>query len=113
MAVEITNDAFEATQRYFSVLSHMGYKPDREVDKLLILLFLEEMLTGSMSYFITEADYNEINNAMYCLYGTCMIPFPAYKQAASEVVPRVLDEYRITECGELRVTDTLIPRVKS
>ena len=111
--MEITNDTFDATQRYFSVLSHMGYKPYKDVNKLLVLQFIEELLTGDMSFFITEADYNAINNALYCLYGTCMIPFPDYKRAVAEIVPRVLDEYRITESGVFRVTDTDMPRVKS
>lgn len=42
----VTNDAFNAISRYFHTLSNLGYKKDTEVDKLIVYLFLEEILYG-------------------------------------------------------------------
>ena len=90
--MEVTNDALNAVNRYFHTLSN---------------LFLEEFLCGSMSQFITEKDYNTIDKALYCLYGTsCMIPYPDYKKTHIDVVKSMPDEYRISEDGILRMTET-------
>lgn len=113
MAVEITNEAHKAINKYFSVLKHMGYKPYNQVNKLLILSFIEEFLTGPMAYFITEQDYNDIDKALNCIYGSCMISYPSYKQAFSEPVKNVYKEYRITEDKVLRETEDNYLRVMS
>lgn len=113
VAMELTDEVYNSVNRYFSALSHMGYKPDEEVNKLLVFTFLEEILYGPLSQFITEEDYKTIISTLYCLYGSCMIPFPDYKKSFSSVVNRVLDEYRITETGTLRSSESLELRVKS
>lgn len=105
--MEITNDAFNAVSRYFHTLSNLGYKKDKDIDSLIVYLFLEELLYGSMSQFITETDYNIINKALYCLYGTsCMIPYPDYEKSYYSVVRQMLNGYRILEDGMLRMTET-------
>lgn len=111
--MEFTNKVYDAVNRYFSVLSHIGYKSYSEVDKLLIMSFIEELLDGPMSQFVTEKDYIVITNGLYCLYGTCMIPFPEYKRAAASITHNLLEEYRITETGKLRASETQEQRVKS
>lgn len=111
--MEITNDVYNAVDRYFSVLSHLGYKSYSEVNKLLVYCFIEEILTGPMSYYVTEKDYAIITGALECLYGTCMMPFPNYKESMSEPVVNVFDPYRITEEGVLRDTENSELRVKS
>lgn len=112
-AMELTNEVYNSVNRYFSVLSHTGYKPDKEVEQLLIFTFLEEVLYGPLSQFITEEDYKVITNSLYCLYGSCMIPFPDYKKSFDSTVNRMLDEYRITETGVLRSSELSELRVKS
>lgn len=72
----LTNEAFNAVDRYFKVLSHTGYKSQNEVNKLMVFLFIEEILNGPMSEFITPEDKSIIDNSLNCLYGSCMIPFP-------------------------------------
>ena len=36
----------EAITRYFTTLSQFGYKKYSDVDKIIVLLFMEEMLAG-------------------------------------------------------------------
>lgn len=79
MAVDITRQALHSVDNYFSALSQFGYKKQSDIDKLLILLFIEEILTGEMRFFVTEEDYRSIDNALNCLYGSsCLIPYPQY-----------------------------------
>lgn len=70
----LTKDVAGAVDRYMSVLSHIGYKSYCAVDKLLVYLFIEEML--NMFLTITEEDYNTVANVINCFYGSCLIPFP-------------------------------------
>lgn len=111
--MELTNEVYSSVNKYFLSLSHLGYKPDREVDKLLVFTFIEELLYGPLSQFITEEDYKSINNSVYCLYGSCMIPFPDYKRNPDSIVNRMLNEYRITETSGLRGTEDYELRIKS
>lgn len=111
--MELTNEVYNSVNRYFSVLKHTGYKPDKDVEQLLVFIFIEEMLYGPLSQYITEEDYKSITNALYCLYGSCTIPFPDYKRSIDLPINKVLDEYRITENGTLRITEDSKLRVKS
>ena len=113
MVVEISNDAYNSVAKYFSVLTHTGYKPYNEVEKLLVFLFIEELLTGPMAYEVTEEDYNTIDKALNCIYGSCMISYPDYKKAIDKPIRKVFEEYRITESGVLRETEDNYPRVMS
>lgn len=111
--MELTNKVYEAINKYFSVLSHTGYKSYNEVYKLLAFIFIEEMLYGPLSQFITEDDYNEIDKALDCIYGSCMIPYPDYKRTYDSVTNKPNNEYRITESSIYRDTENLRLRVKS
>lgn len=111
--MELTNDVYKAINSYFSTLTYSGYKPYTEVDKLLVYSFVEELLTGPMSIYVTEDDYTSIINSLDCLYGTCTIPYPNYKRSMDYVITNLLDEYRITENNTLRSTTDLELRVKS
>lgn len=113
VAMELTNEVYNSVNKYFSVLSHTGYKSYKEVNQLLVFTFLEEVLYGPLAQFITEDDYRVINEALYCLYGSCMIPFPDYKKSFTPVINRSLDEYRVTETDIIRSTEPLELRVKS
>lgn len=99
----ITNEAYNALIKYFESLTYIGYKSYSEVYQLLALLFIEEILEGPMSEFITDNDYKAITDAMYCLYGSnCMIPFPSYLEGRSTINTKVKDSFRITETEILR-----------
>lgn len=76
---EITNIALEALRRYYDSLSKFGYKKYNEVEKIIILLFLEELLSYNYFGFVTEEDYEVIIKSLYCISNdTCLIDFPSY-----------------------------------
>lgn len=103
----------EAITRYFTTLSQFGYKKYSDVDKIIILLFMEEMLAGEMSYYVTQDDYRHMVNVLYCLAGnTCMIDFPMFESYDTLVhsnnrvfVPRITEDsiLRSTEDNNFRV----------
>lgn len=111
--MEFTNETFDSLERYFSILRHTGYKPYNQVEKLIVMTFIEELLSGPLSWFITDEDYKSIVNSIYCLYGTCMIPYPDYKKAVAEVQSKSPDQYRITELGDLRISEGTNIRIMS
>lgn len=105
--MEVTNEAYEALIKYFESLTHIGYKSYSEVYQLLSFLFIEEILCGPMAEFITDNDYKDITNAVYCLYGSnCMISYPSYLEGRTRINTKVLDSYRITETDILRNSDS-------
>ena len=66
-------------ERYFKTLSLFGYKSYSEVYKLIVLIFIQELLDSDCKSFIKEDEYILIHKALYCLYGsTCLIPYPEY-----------------------------------
>ena len=112
---EVTKISDEAIQRYFTALSQFGYKKYSDVDKLLVLLFIEETLSHDFAEFITEEDYRTIVSSLYCLYGSnCMIDFPSFANYDSlihktnvHLVPR------ITEDSILRISQEDLIRVEA
>lgn len=87
--MEFTDKISESINKYFSILSHTGYKAYNEVDKLLVLIFLEEILCGPMSEFLTDEDYKDIYSSIECLYGSCMIPYPSNNKVEDMSIRRV------------------------
>lgn len=84
--MELSNEVFNSVNRYFSALSHTGYKPYSQVYDLLALTFIEELLCGPLSEYINEEDYLSISKALNCLQGSCMIPYPDYKKGIDDKV---------------------------
>lgn len=112
---EVTKLSAETIQRYFTTLSQFGYRKYSDVDKILILFFIEETLAHDFSDFITEDDYRHIINAIYCLTGsTCLIDFPKFAnydslvhKTKSYLIPR------ITEDSILRVCERAVIRAEA
>ncbi len=111
---ELLNISEEAIIRYFTTLSQFGFKQYTDVERIMILFFIEEMLTHEFADFITEKDYRDIVNALYCLYGsTCMIEFPSFETIDSLVHSTNRDYTpRVTEDDALRGTQEGILRVE-
>ena len=109
MAVEIINDVFNSIGTYFNALTQFGYKKQGDVDKLLVYSFIEEMLTGEMRFFVTEADYRLLEQALSCLYGSsCLIPYPQYANddyLFGHIESGGLISPRITEDSNIRFTE--------
>ena len=76
VAMVLHDKIYNSLNNYFSLLSHTGYKSYSEVYKLLVLSFIEEMISGDIKEYLTEEDYKYISSAMECLYGSCIIPYP-------------------------------------
>lgn len=114
----VTNTANEALRRYFNALSKLGYKNYSDVAKLLVLLFIEELLTSEFSFYVTEEDYRSITNALYCIMGNnCLIDLPLYTTYDSlfHDNPNYLEyiRYRITEDSTIRNTEDFDFRVEA
>ena len=114
----VTNIANEALRRYFNALSKLGYKDYNDVAKLLVLLFVEELLTSEFSFYVTEEDYRSITNALYCIMGNnCLIDLPSYTTYDSifHDNPNYLEyiRYRITEDSTIRNTEDFDFRVEA
>lgn len=103
----------QAIQRYFSSLSVFGYKNENDLKKLLIFLYLTDMLQGPFTQYITEEDYNLISRSLYCLYGTtCLLPYPVFAVNTSILnSTRVGFTLRFTENEQIRLTEGSLFRI--
>lgn len=76
---------YEALSRYIHALQVFGYKKYKDVDSLLVLIFIREFLYEDFFDYVTSEDYKEISKLLYHLFGTnCLIPFPKYKEMATD-----------------------------
>ena len=108
----LDNMAYTGVSNYFQALSTFGYKGYKEVNKLLVLLFIEDLLRGPFSLYIDEEDYKTITNVLYCLFGsTCLIPYPEFAVNTTLVQPLNDITSRITENGILRFSESELLRL--
>lgn len=112
---EILKISEEALNRYFITLSQFGYRKYSDVDRLLVLLFLEKTLSHDFLGFITEEDYKVITDSLYCLAGSnCMINFPTFANFDSLIhKSKVYLTPRITEDNTLRICEKGMMRVEA
>ena len=106
---ELDNLVYESLSRYFTVLQSLGYIPDTDTNKLILLQFIQEFLYEYQGY-ITEDDYRVLEQIMQCLSGTsCLIPFKQYQQLSIPVTGYIFNiPYRIsmqTEGQHLRAVE--------
>lgn len=110
----ITKITEESLTRYFKALSQKGYMPYNSVFNLLLVLFLDELLTN-FSDFITENDYNIIIKNLYKLASNeCLISYPSFKEYDELIrnTYRKIDT-RITEDSILRLSEDGLFRVET
>ena len=67
---------YNSLNNYFSLLSRTGYKSYNEVYKLIVLSFIEDIISSDIKEYLTEEDYKYISSAMECLCGSCISPQP-------------------------------------
>ena len=103
---ELNKLIYDSLERYFTVLEKVGYTSETNVNKLILLQFLQEFIQNYESY-ITEADYTKIESIIQCLSGTsCLIPYKQYKQMNLPVNGyTVWEPVRITEDEVIRHTE--------
>lgn len=95
-----------ALTKYFNELTVLGYKNYTDVNRLILLTFIEELLTGAFSLYINERDYMSITNALYCIMGNnSLIKLPSYNNWDSLRYTNDTPLYRSTEYDMYRVTN--------
>lgn len=98
--------AYQSIVNYFSVLANSGYKNYNDTYKLIVFLFIEELLNSSLSLYITEEDYRTINNVLSCIYGSsCIIPYPEYSVNTYLVQALNMNTNRLAEDGQIKFTE--------
>jgi hypothetical protein len=75
----MVNHLYDSINKYFNRVTNVGYVSQPNVEKMLLFVAIQELLENDFRAYVSEKDYGEIENALYCLYGTtCLIPFPDY-----------------------------------
>lgn len=106
--------AYTGLQNYFHAVSVFGYKSYKEVSKLLTLLFIDDVLDGSLSYYVTDDDYRLFTEVLYNMFGTtCLVPYPEFKCNVTlnqdlTLLPRVSENniIRISEDEAIRYAES-------
>ena len=108
----LDNMAYTGVSNYFQALSTFGYKGYKEVNKLLVLLLIEDLLRSSFSLYIDEGDYKTITNVLYCLFGsTCLIPYPEFTVNTSLSIILNSDDLKISEADTIRFSEDELLRL--
>lgn len=111
----LLNDIQSSIKKYFDSLTYFGYKSPGEVNKLLAYIFLGDLLTGFLRYYITEEDYQDIQKALSCLYGSsCLIPYPEFINddgLFEHLNDSSLAVVRISENTDIRYTEDIRTRI--
>ena len=88
----------DTLNKYFNILSKAGYVKNKEVNKVIILIFLSRLLNDFYEY-ITEEDYNDIIKSVYC-FSDCLIRLPKYNVFKDSLIHHKYNDglmLRITE----------------
>ena len=93
----------DTLNKYFDILSKAGYVKNKEVNKVIILIFLSRLL-NDFSEYITEEDYNDIIKSVYCL-SDCLIRLPKYNVFKDSIIHHKSNDGLI-----LRLTDDNLNR---
>lgn len=100
------NVLYNSLSRYFNRLKKFGYVPYSQVDKILVMLLIDDIISGKFIQLVPEDDYRILTECMYCLYGTtCLIPYPKYVIASTsnrknQINFRITDKYGIIRYSE-------------
>ena len=110
-AEKITQQALDALNEYFTILSQTGYIEYNKVKGILGLLLVDSFLNTELNTYVTEEDYNIMVKFLYCIYGkNCLIPYPQFLKEIPQlgtVLPGLggIRPYRGTEDEILRLTE--------
>ena len=110
-AGKITQQALDALNEYFTILSQTGYIEYNKVKGILGLLLVDSFLNTELNTYVTEEDYNIMVKFLYCIYGkNCLIPYPQFLKEIPQlgtVLPGLggIRPYRGTEDEILRFTE--------
>ena len=75
----ITKQASNALEEYFDILTKTGYLDYETVNKLLVFLFIDDILNTETSAYVTNEDYNTLMEVLNIIYGNvCFLSYPDY-----------------------------------
>lgn len=100
--MDLTKEVYTTVNRYFTKLSQVGYVPDSEINKILILFIIDDIISR---FTLTENEFRQINGALTCLFGTsCLIPYPDYiiEHKVLNKQPKRILQLKITETNTFR-----------
>ena len=107
-ASKTTKQASDILDNYFNILSQTGYYKYSSVYKILVFLFIDDILNTEMNTFVTEEDYKLMVDILECLYGSeCLIPYPEFKELTI-TLSTILGSssvFRITEDSNIRISE--------
>ena len=111
--MDINQLTLDSINRYHQVLKRTGFIGDQEVYKLFILSFLDDLFKEDFSWYITEEDYELIDNLITCLSkNSCIIP---YTKVASHTEPikNFLEDIptRVSENNVIRLAEVDVLRL--
>jgi len=76
---------FEAVDNYFKAITKLGYLSKKKTNKLLLLIFINKFLKDYQE-FVTEEDYNKVDQIVTCLQGSsCLVPYSKFILASKPV----------------------------
>ena len=110
-AGKITQQALDALNEYFTILSQTGYIEYNKVKGILGLLLVDSFLNTELNTYVTEEDYNIMVKFLYCIYGkNCLIPYPQFIKDIPQLCTVLrglggIRPYRGTEDEILRFTE--------
>lgn len=74
-----TDIAYSSITTYFNTLAKFGYKSYEDVYRMLVLFYIDDIVSGVYDVIPTEDEYRTMMKSLYCLFGSdCMIPYPKY-----------------------------------
>lgn len=77
--MDLTNQSYQALQRYFNRLSQAGYVKYGYVEYLLAFLYIQEIL---QEFDLDQDEQLIVSKAVNCLWGSnCLIPYTSCKEA--------------------------------
>lgn len=78
---EVVLNSFD---RYFTHLQYFGQSKNTDKNSMLITMFINQILKGPMSAFVTNEDYNIMQNVLFCLSGnSCTVDYQTFKMQTS------------------------------
>lgn len=107
---------YKSLCKYYNHLRYTGSVSQKEVDKLLFLIFLKKLMTEELSPFLTLQDYNSIEKALKCtkscfidlsVFNNCCKSGKSYSKESYAVNPLLVD-YRHLLKNYFKNSDTSV-----
>lgn len=90
------NTIAEGFKQYYKKLTEDGYVSKMEVFRLIIAKWIYDFTNFKYCVDISREEYEKVNDIMYCISGSCLVPYETFCHDNNVNVHRDLDS-RITE----------------